>query len=219
AGDAPFDAVVFDMDGTMFDTERLYFAAGEELLGRRGLSFTAELQHRMMGRPAAAALGELRDHHALDDSIDELRRESSVIFDSLLDGNLRMMPGLLDALRRIDRAGLPTAVATSTARDLAVRMLSSFDLLPRFRVVFTGTDVVHGKPHPEIYHKTCAALGVEPRRTLVLEDSYNGVVAAADAGCRVAAVPHEHSRSFDFSRAERVVDGLDDPRLWEFAGL
>ena len=212
-------AVVFDMDGLMFDTETLYQQAGAELLRRRGKEFSEALYLRMMGIPGLQSMALLRAEHALEESASDLYDESQEIFRSLLETDLRMMPGLLELLERIERRGLPKAVATSTRRDTVDLMLAPYGFHARFDDIVTSDLVTHGKPHPEIYLLTCTRLGVPPAQTLVLEDSHAGVTSAKAAGCRCAAVPHELSRSFDFSVADLIVDRLLDERLLAYAGL
>lgn len=215
----PFAAVVFDLDGLMFNTEELYIEVGTRLLQRRGHTFTKELLDAMMGRPSATAYQVMIQWHNLTDGIDELEQEADVLFDDLLDTRLATMPGLLELLARLEAAGLPKAIATSSRRPFVRRVLGQFELEPRFAFVLTCEDVTHGKPHPEIYQKAAQRLGIEPPRMLVLEDSQAGCEAAAAAEAHVVAVPGDHSRRHDFRSARLVIDSLADPRLYALLGL
>lgn len=212
-------AVVFDMDGLMFNTEDVYTLVGTELLRRRGREFTLDLKDAMMGLPPEPTFEVMIRWHELDDDWQQLANESNEIFLGLLHDHLQPMPGLMELLEALEAAGLPKAIATSSARKLTDACLEPFGFHDRFQFVLTSEDVTHGKPHPEIYQAAAERLGFSPAETLVLEDSENGCKAAAAAGAFTVAVPSEHSRGHDFSRASLVVDGLGDPRLYEALGI
>ncbi len=216
---APVRAVVFDMDGLMFNTEDVYWQVGTELLARRGFEFTRKLNQAIMGRPPRACFEEMIRWHTLDDSWDALAAESEEIFLEILDDHLAPMPGLFELLDRLEAAGLPKAICTSSARRLLVAILSRFDLEPRFQFALTAEDITRGKPHPEIYQKAAGRLGIEPPEMLVLEDSPNGCLSAVKAGAFVVVVPSEHTRDHDFAAASLVIESLAHPALYEATGL
>lgn len=207
------EAVAFDCDGLMFNTEESFNVAGRELLRRRGHELTPEVLRIMMGRRAAEAFDALVEHLKLRDTPAMLREEYRALFFAALAGRLAVMPGLLDLLALIERRGLPKAVCTSSDRPHLEKLLGRFALDSRFAVTLTADDVTHGKPHPEIYLTAAERLGIRPKNLLVLEDSENGTKAAAAAGAVAVSVPHEHSRSQDFSAAFLIADTLADPRL------
>ena len=212
-------AVVFDLDGLMFNTEDLYRHVGHELLARRGKPCPQELLNKMMGRPVLIALDIMIRWHELDATPEELSGESEEIFSGILDQRLSPMPGLFDLLEALETAGLPKAIATGSRRNFVGEVLGRFDLEPRFEFVLTSDEVANGKPHPEIYLTSAARLGLEPDQILVLEDSENGCISAAAAGTFVVAVPGDHSQHHDFRQASMSVESLADPRLYEVMGL
>jgi len=212
-------AVVFDMDGLMFNTEDMYTLAGEELLRRRGRKFTDELKHKMMGLRPQPSFEAMIDHCGLSDTWQELAEESNRLFLDFLDGHLAMMPGLMELLDALERAGIPKAIGTSSSRELVAACLRPFNLQGRFRFVLAAEDIAHGKPHPEIYLTAAQRFGTPPAEMAVLEDSENGCLAAASAGAYVVAVPGEHSMGQDFSIASLVVESLADPRLYLTLGI
>ncbi|MGC1276116.1 MAG: HAD family phosphatase [Planctomycetaceae bacterium] len=207
------EAVAFDCDGLMFNTEESFNIAGREMLRRRGHELTPAILQLMMGRRAEEAFAVLVDRLQLDDPPEVLRAEYQQLFLYALEGRLAAMPGLFELLALIEHVGLPMAVCTSSERDYLDRMLGRFELTSRFVTTLTAEDVTHGKPHPEIYLAAAERLGVLPQNLLVLEDSQNGTKAAAAAGAVAVSVPHEHSRSQDFSMAHLVADGLGDHRI------
>jgi HAD superfamily hydrolase (TIGR01509 family) len=213
AGMPRIEAVAFDCDGLMFNTEESFNVAGRELLRRRGHDLTPEVLRLMMGRRAAEAFDALVTSLRLTDSPVLLQQEYDGLFHAALEGRLNVMPGLLDLLALIEDRGLPKAVCTSSNRVHLQRVLGRFDLTSRFETTLTAEDVTHGKPHPEIYLAAAKRLGVSPERLLVLEDSENGTKAAVAAGAVAVSVPHEHSSYQDFASAWLVADTLADARL------
>ncbi len=212
-------AVVFDLDGLMFNTEMIYQRVGTEVLRRRGKTFDEGLLDQMMGRTNRVALSIMIDWHNLDDTVEQLNDESADLFIELLDEHLETMPGLLELLDALERAGFPKAIATSSGPRFAHGVLGRFDLAKRFEFVLTGDDVQQGKPHPEMYHLAASRLQIEPAEMLVLEDSQNGCQAAVAAGAIAVAVPEGRSLQHSFVGAALVADSLADPRIYQRLGL
>lgn len=212
-------AVVFDLDGLMFNTEELYIDVGTELLRRRGKTFSQQLMDRMMGRPSAVALRLMIDEHNLTTTVAELLAESDEIFADILRQRLRPMPGLMELLAALEQHGFPKAIATSSRRSFVERVLKPLELAPRFAFILTSEDITHGKPHPEIYRLAAQRHGVAPAQMLVLEDSQNGCRSAVAAGAIAVAVPGDHSRAHDFSGAALIADSLADERIYALLGL
>jgi len=204
-------AVVFDLDGLMFNTENVFQISGNELLGRRGKVMSVELRNQMMGRRADEAFAIMIETLELTESISELREESEAIFFSLLDEHLAPMPGLLQLLAHIEECELPKAVATSSTRPYLEDILSRFELKNRFQFLLSAEDVQQGKPHPEVYLKAAAQLEIAPAEMLVLEDSEAGTKAAASAGAFVVSIPHRHTAGHDYSPSNYIAESLVDP--------
>jgi HAD superfamily hydrolase (TIGR01509 family) len=207
------------MDGLMFNTEDVYYQVGSELLRRRGCEFSRELSDAMMGRPPQPSFEVMIQWHSLTDTWRTLAAESEELFISLLDEYLAPMPGLFDLLDRLEAAGIPKAICTSSSRRVMTAVLSRFSMEPRFQFTLTAEDIVHGKPDPEIYLKAAQRLGIKPQEMLVLEDSQAGCRAAAAAGAFAVAVPGAHSAKHDFSVASLVIRSLGDRRLYDVLEL
>lgn len=208
-------AVVFDMDGLMFNTEDLYDQVGQELLSRRNQSFSNELKMQLMGLPGPVAYQLIIDEFELSDSIETLQNESDEIFSELLPRGIKMLTGLEDVLLLIESLDLPKAIATSSHMGFASKALGVFDLEPRFQFVLTPSDVTHGKPHPDIYLEAASRFGIEPSQMLVLEDSVHGSRAGIAAGAVTVAIPGHHSVGGDFSHVHHIEPSLNSPRLLE----
>ena len=208
-------AVVFDMDGTILNTEMLYPQVSTDILRRRGLELTQELTDAMMGRPAQAAFQVMIDWHDLADSIETLSRESEEIFADILETSLGLMPGFTELFRSILTANYPVAVCTSASRATAIDLLGRFNITPDLQFVIGGDEVENGKPHPEIYLTAASRLQLDPSEIMVFEDSQTGCQAAVDAGTHAVAVPGEHSNRHEFDGAQFVADTLHDPRIYQ----
>jgi beta-phosphoglucomutase-like phosphatase (HAD superfamily) len=187
-------AVVFDLDGLMFNTEELYQDVGAELLRRRGRVFSPELLDKMMGRPGYVSLQLMIDEHALADTVPQLQQESDEIFFDILATRLAPMPGLVELLAALEAAEIPKAIATSSRRAFLANVLGRFEMAPRFAVTLAAEDVVCGKPNPD-----CRA--------------------AVVAGTHAVAVPGGHSRRHDFTGARFIAESLADRRIYEALGL
>jgi len=207
------EGVAFDLDGLLVNTEELYQHVGSELLRRRGRTFEPDLLDAMMGRPQKVSLAIMIEWHGLADTVEMLASETREIFVSLLDTQLKTMPGAVELLDLLDARGIARGVATSSGPEFAHDVLSRVGLLERFTFVLTSADVSHGKPHPEIYQTAARRLSVVPGSMLVLEDSQTGCRAAVAAGTVAVAVPGGHSHRHDFSGARFVAETLADPRI------
>jgi len=211
SGLRPIHAVVFDLDGLMFNSEDIFHEVGETTLRRRGKQLTQELHTRMLGRRAPEAMQICIDYHELDDSVEDLLHETRVLFEELAAIHLAPMPGLHRLLGHIEQHNLPKGVATSSGRRYLEGMLARFGLADRFDLTLTAEDVSHGKPHPEIYLTAAQRLGIQTAQMLVLEDSHAGTSSAVSAGAIAVSVPNRHTRHLDFGHAHHVVGQLDDP--------
>lgn len=209
----PVRAVVFDLDGLMFNTEDIFNDIGHEVLRRRGKVLTPEVLQEMMGRRAPEAIACMIRMCELSDTVEELVAETRTLFWDWAEHRLQPMPGLFELLAAIERAALPKAVATSSHRNYLERILGRFDLLERFHFTLAAEDVTHGKPHPEIYETAASRLGLTPPEMLVLEDSHAGTTAAVRSRALTVSIPTVHSRYQDFAHATFVAERLDDPRI------
>jgi len=215
----PPKAVVFDLDGLMFNTEDLYDEVGAAILRQRGKEFTVGLKRKMMGLPSRLALQVMIDEHNLDATVEQLQRESDAIFAEILGPRLAPMKGLVELLEALETAALPKAIATSSRRPFTTKVLGHFDFEPRFEFVLTSEDVHQGKPHPEVYLAAAKRFGLDPGQLVVLEDSENGCRAAVAAGAYTIAVPSSHSSDHDFDGVHLVADSLADHRIYEVIGI
>ncbi len=210
---APIRAVIFDLDGLMFDTEALFFRVSSDMLAARGKMFSPEIMRAMIGRRSVDAGHVLKTMTSLDEPVDVLLADVRQRFFAQIDTAVHPAPGLFTLLDRLRHNSLPLAVATSSRRAYAERLLIQHRLLDRFKFVLGAEDVSRGKPDPEIYTRSIERLGVPAPSVLVLEDSPAGVAAGLKAGALVVGVPHEHSPADALDAANMLVARLDDPAI------
>jgi HAD superfamily hydrolase (TIGR01509 family) len=185
----PIDAVIFDMDGLLLDSERLYRDAMRAACVDRGLVLADELFQRMVGSSWAVTKQLLRDTYGADFPADEFQHESHGHYDRLGAAGTPQRPGVANILAHLRDAGIPRAVATSTGTARARAKLDQAGILHLFDVLVGADDVSRHKPDPAPYLLAAARLGARPAHCVALEDSHNGVRAAAAAGMATIMVP------------------------------
>ncbi|MCM1044488.1 MAG: HAD family phosphatase [Candidatus Gastranaerophilales bacterium] len=185
-------AVLFDMDGTLIDTERYYRIFWPKALAAFGYSMTDEqaLSMRSLGRPFAPErlrewFGGALDYQAVRAKRKELMEEA------LARDGIRVKPGAEALLALLREKGIPAAVVTATDRERAEHYLAQTGLASYFDRVISATQVREGKPSPDIYLYACGQLGLPPAVCWAVEDSPNGILSAYRAGCKVIMVPDQ----------------------------
>jgi beta-phosphoglucomutase-like phosphatase (HAD superfamily) len=182
-------AVIFDMDGLLFDTEKLYQEAILLAAAEGGHTVAAEVFSRTVGLPWAQTRSLLLAHFGQTFPVDEFEAAWIRHFWVIAETRLTVKPGVPELLGTLDQFGIPRAIATSSSHRTVERHLAAHDLAGRFHAVVGHGDYVNGKPAPDPFLKAAERLGVAPERCLALEDSHNGVRSACAAGMITIMVP------------------------------
>ena len=186
------DAVVFDMDGVLVDTEHLWDEVREELTDEWGGRYTPEAQQAMMGMSSHEWSRYLHDTVGLRAPPEVINAEVVTRMLARYEVDLPVVPGAVEAVRRLRDDGFALAVASSSNRELIDAVLGRLGLAPLFAATVSSEEVDRGKPAPDVYLEAARRLGVEPRRCVAVEDSASGIRAASSAGMRVFALPNRH---------------------------
>lgn len=182
-------AVVFDMDGLLFDTEALYQEALIFAAAEGGHKVAREVFNRTVGLPWAQSRAMLLSHFGEMFPVDEFQEAWVRHFWVIAETRLELKPGALELLDTLDQLGLPRAIATSSSRRTVERHLTAHNLLGRFSQIIGHGNYERGKPVPDPFLRAAECLGIEPRLCLALEDSHNGVRSASAAGMMTVMVP------------------------------
>ena len=214
---APFQAVIFDMDGTILDTESVFRTIVFEVCTELGFEMTDAVHMSMVGgshentsRLLIESYGVTFPYTLFDERCRVIMRERS-------HAGVPVKRGAREFISELRERGIPTAVATSSRNPHATHHLGAAGLLDLFETVVTRDDVVNPKPHPEPYLTAARRLGIDPLKCLALEDSHSGVRAAHAAGMQTVMVPDlvhpsEEIRALGIA----VMESLDHVRLAAF---
>ena len=188
---AKIKAVIFDMDGLMFDTERIYYKANQKTADYLGMDFSFETYTQFIGVGDAGYEEKMRELYPDEKKLNEFFEKSQLVLEYLLlNGQLDMKEGLINLLEYLKRENIMAVVASSTKRALVEQLLRRVNIHQFFKEIVGGDEVNFGKPNPEIYNHAFERTGLSNKNEVfVLEDSISGVEAAHAADIPVIMVP------------------------------
>ena len=211
-------AIIFDMDGLMFDTESAYSVVHEKMFSKRGKVFTLDTKARFMGKRSHEVLKSVREIFNTQESVEVLLKEQDDELVGIYTTSVEKLTGLDTLLTFLNEKNIRKCIGTSSRKFLVDILLKKHRLEHEFEFVVSGDMVQKGKPDPEIYTKCLQQLGLNGADCLVLEDSLNGIKAGISADCKTCAIPSIFTKHEDFSIADIVAQKLDDPRIKDFIG-
>ena len=203
-------AIIFDFDGLILDTESVELVIWTKLYAEKGLVFDEQSYNLVIGSDGitgfdpAKALAERPDENRDPDEIRSHMRAISYDYAQ----SLQPLPGVVELIDRAREEGFLIAIGSSSVDKWINTHLSRLGLLGKFDVTVTSDQVKSAKPSPDIFLKVLEKLGVQPEDAIVLEDSYNGILAAHRAGIRAIAIPNPVTKFQDFSLASDVLESL-----------
>ena len=208
------DAVVFDLDGVLLQSEEVWDAVRERYVRGRGGRYDEEVQRAMMGMSAPEWSRYLHDEAGVPDEPEAINRE---VVEGMLEvyrHDLPLLPGAIEVVRRT-AAAFPLALASSSNREVFEAVLELAGLADCFEATVSSEEVARGKPAPDVYLEAARRLGAAPERCTAVEDSHAGIRSAKSAGMRVVAIPNANYPPDEeaLGLADSVVDSLDELTL------
>lgn len=211
--DAPTPSVIFDLDGTLIDSEPNYYEAGRRLLAGHGVpGFTWEQHTRFIGIGTRETLETLRREYSLDAPLEELLAGKNRLYLELARTSTEVFPQMRKLVETLHAQGVPMAVASGSSRAAIGAVLAATELAALIPVTVSAEEVGQGKPAPDVFLEAARRLGADPSECVVLEDAPPGAEAARRAGMRCVAVPYVRGSERDpgFSAAGLMFEGGQD---------
>lgn len=182
-------SVIFDLDGTLIDSELNYLESDRVFLARYGVEWTDELWRRFVGIGSRSMLQWMRRETGIETSVDELLEEKNLAYLDVARRNTRVFPQMVALVKRLRSEGFSLAIATGSSQAVLNEVLDIAGLRGLFDVVVSADEVAAGKPSPDVFLEAARRLGAVAERCVVVEDSRYGVEAAVAAGMSCIAVP------------------------------
>ena len=185
------EAVIFDLDGVLVDSETVWDAARRQVVVRHGGSWHADATRAMMGMSSPEWAAYLRDQLGVHGDVDEITAEVVALVEREYSNRLPLLPGATETVRELG-THWPLGLASSSNRSIIELFLDASALRPWLTTTVSSDEVDRGKPAPDVYLEAARRLGVSPERCLAIEDSTSGIRAGVAAGMVVIAVPNAH---------------------------
>jgi HAD superfamily hydrolase (TIGR01509 family) len=207
----PIEAVVFDLDGVLVQSEELWDAARKELAKQHDVEWPGDATDAMMGMSSKEWSRYMHDEVGVPEPPDEINRKVLAWVEKRYREDLPWIPGAREAVRRMG-GDFPLGLATSSNREIIDIVVEVGGFEELLKVTVSSEEVDKGKPAPDVYLEATSRMGVDPRKTAAVEDSTNGLLAASAAGMRVIAIPNDaHPPAKEgLDAADVVLDSIED---------
>jgi HAD superfamily hydrolase (TIGR01509 family) len=205
------EAVVFDLDGVLLDSEHVWDEVRERLVEEHGGRWHDGAQREMMGMSSLEWSRYMHDELGVPEPPEEISAEVVRRLEAIYRERLPAVPGAREAVERL-AARWPLGLASSSNRELIELALELLGVTALFRATVSSEEVARGKPAPDVYLEAARRVGADPARAAAVEDSHNGILSAKAAGMRVLAIPNERfpPDEYALSQADVVLDSLTD---------
>ena len=212
----PYQAVVFDMDGVIFDTERLVIEFWKEVAKKHNIPNVEHTCIQCLGTNRVRTREIFLENYGADFPYDPYRAEVTELFNTHYKGvPLPTKPGIRELLSYLQEQDIKVGLASSTAQHLVRDEIGTAGLLPYFQTLVCGDMVEHSKPTPDIFLKACEILNADPTKSIAIEDSFNGIRSAHCAGMTPIMVPDQVQPTDEIrTLAFHVMPSLLDVLNW-----
>lgn len=192
-----FEAIIFDMDGTLVDSMGIWGQIDVEFLGERGIPMPHDLQRQIEGMSFLETANFFKEHFGLTESLEEIKQIWNDMALRKYSNGMQLKPGVREFLEYAKKLHIPMGIATSNSTFLTNACLESLGIDEYFDAIVTGTDVTKGKPQPDVYLEAARRLKANPNKCLVFEDVPKGLMAAKNAGMTACAIYDDFSAVVD----------------------
>lgn len=206
-------AFLFDLDGTIVDSEPLHFESEQRLLDEQGISFTLEQKNQYVGLSTEKIIQKLIDDFGLRGEVEELVARKTDYYLKLVREKLPVYPQMKPLITSLYAAGVPLAIASGSSLAIIHSVLEATQLQEYFSVVTSAEEVAKGKPAPDVFLEAAHRLAVNPKDCIVVEDSIYGVQAAQAAGMKCIAIPYlaESAQMESFQKVDLLfAEGMEN---------
>ena len=206
--------IIFDMDGVIIDSEPLHQSCEKAVFQLIGVSVPDDVQSSFMGCTDEFMWSQIASMYQLSIDIPEiLETKKSIYLKYLKEKKIAPIAGVVELLTKLFNNEFLIALATSAPHEQIDYILNTFDIKHFFNSITSGEDVSMGKPNPEIFLTTAKSVGVEPKSCIVIEDSFNGITAAKNAGMKCIAYKNPNSGNQDLSKADMIITSFEEISL------
>ncbi len=210
-----YKAVIFDMDGLMFNTERIIKRFWKDACQQIGINTTEKTFYKVIGLNKEDGRKILENELGSKFNYDKVRKiRDKLYFDYIEKNGTPIKEGLLDLVEFLEKNNIPKAIASSSSRETVEYLLKNAGLLNNFHIIVAGDEIKRGKPNPDIFLKASDKLKLGPKECLILEDSNAGIKAASNAGIDVIMIPDileptEESKNIYLKRCNSLLDVIE----------
>lgn len=208
------EAVIFDMDGVIIDSEPMHFEVVKKMMEEFDINITSEQLNRYIGTSNPGMWNDLKKRFGIKKNIpDLLKQQYQLNIDMLGEYNEGAIPGVVELLKKLQKNKIKTAVASSSTPDYINAVVDKFKIRQYFSYILSGEQVEKGKPEPDIFLKAAQMLNVSPDFCVVIEDSEHGVAAAKRGGMKCIGFTNPNSGQQDLSKADLICEDLRNLNL------
>ena len=205
------EAVIFDMDGVLIDSEPLHFEVDQLVLRKLNIYEGKSYLERFVGYTNPAMWQIIKEEFSIESTIEELiELQMTVKLSHLEQSNYEAIEGIKELLKELQSYNVPIAIASSSPRIFIEAVIKKIQIVEYFQDWISGEEVPKSKPEPDVFLKAAELLNVNPERCMVIEDSKSGTIAAKSAGMKCIGYKNVNSGNQDLSKADLVVDRISE---------
>ena len=204
-------AVIFDMDGVIIDSEPIHLEVDIQTMKDLGCNISKEELNKYVGTTSEYMFSDIKNRYKINKSVEDIiSYRAEIAKERIIKADLEPIEGIRELLNELKNKSIPAAIASSSPRDFIEVVVSKFGIKDYFSYIVSGEEVENGKPAPDVYIETAKKLGVQPKECIVIEDSKNGVLAAKAAGMKCIGFQNVNSGNQDLSKADFIVNAITE---------